>query len=721
MKYLGSIAVAWALGMTIMSGVDAETYSVDQFTLAPVVPKQDLRTMLRRHIVGCCCDELNAAAEQREKAFASGAWEAWRDAIRGKVLAALGEMKLGKDGPPLNVRNVSRHEGAGFNVENVLFESLPGWDVNASVFLPDANAYPPPWPAIVVPVGHSGKQFEDYQLPAQVFARCGYVAVLFDPPGMAGEKQGGNDHFSDGVRCYLTGQSSNRYFVLDALRCIDYLETRGDVDLRNGVGMTGVSGGGATTTVATLLDGRIRAAGPACCAVPNALHPVLDVYAPCAETLPWNRFADGYDDVDVLAAAVPTPVLLMAGARDEVFKGEWSDAIAATVKSGFERAGCGERFAYFSAPGGHAYTVSMALEFVAWMDRWVRKTSGRDLPALTQETVTMLPETWLQCKPRLDTNMFTVNRDVALFLHGHRSGLSVRDAVIQLTHTSLSTPTPVAREGEKTLVWFHFLQELMLETDADIELPATLLVPAKDGWRGGALLYFDDRGRWTDLRAQGMLTDVTRFTQKDTDGPAVMTVDLRGWGDTSQADMPYDLAGWADRSRWTSYVSAASGDPVFAMRIRDGLAALAYLRSRPEIDPERVVVGGQGMGGVVALHIAAIDGHVAGAFAANALSSFECLATSEKYTWSHEDFLPGVLRHYDIADLFQEIAAPALMLNPLDACKKPLELDALRPLFRVDATHVVETRNGSAETRQAVCAFLRGIFESAREPVADKR
>ena len=32
------------------------------------------------------------------------------------------------------------------------------------------------------------------------------------------------------------------------------------------------------------------------------------------------------------------------------------------------------------------------------------------------------------------------------------------------------------------------------------------------------------------------------------------------------------------------------------------------LRQRPEIDPDRIVVGGHGMGGVVALHVAAIDG-----------------------------------------------------------------------------------------------------------------
>jgi cephalosporin-C deacetylase-like acetyl esterase len=102
-----------------------------------------------------------------------------------------------------------------------------------------------------VPVGHSGKQFESYQIPAQVFAMCGYAALTFDPPGQAGEKKPGNDHFRDGVRCYMTGATSQRFFVMDALRAVDYLATRRDVDMRRGVGMTGVSGGGFTTLYAS--------------------------------------------------------------------------------------------------------------------------------------------------------------------------------------------------------------------------------------------------------------------------------------------------------------------------------------------------------------------------------------------------------------------------------------------------------------------------------------
>ena len=57
------------------------------------------------------------------------------------------------------------------------------------------------------------------------------------------------ERLRNGVRTFLTGHSSSRYFVLDALRCIDYLATREDVDMTRGVGMTGVSASRGTRCV----------------------------------------------------------------------------------------------------------------------------------------------------------------------------------------------------------------------------------------------------------------------------------------------------------------------------------------------------------------------------------------------------------------------------------------------------------------------------------------
>jgi len=658
--------------------------AAEEFRLGPVEPHVDLRNMLAEHLVGQSCELLDETAARRAGALKDGAWQSWRDSVRKAVRDGLGDLPFAAGGGPLNVRAVSRHKRPGYVLENVLFESLPGLDVNASVYLPLESEHAPPWPAIVIAVGHSAKTRENYQVPAQVFARLGYVAVTFDPPGMAGEKQDGNDHFVDGVRCYLTGHCSNRYFVIDALRCVDYLASRPDVDLERGVGMTGVSGGGMTTMYATLLDERITASGPACCAVPNALHPVLDQYAPCPETLAIGRFG-AYDDVDLLAAAMPTPLLLMAGAQDEVFSASMSRRIATDTEQSFQAAGFDDRFAFFLDDGGHAYSVDMALEFARWMNRWVREEPDRTVPAMARDEFELLPDEMLACHPGQDRNIFSINRDLALSLRDRRSGLPLQQAVAIVVGIDSPLDVPAVRTRPPSLIWFHTLQELAFEPEPGIELPATYVRPARADWRGGALLYFDERGRWTDLRTQGPLSRVTRFIQRETDGPAVLSVDLRGWGDTRPADVRYDVAGWGHRERWNAYVSAALGDPVLAMRIRDGLSALAYLRDREEIDPSRVVVGGRGMGGVVALHVAAADATVGGVFCAGGPASFESLAVSPTYRWSPEAFLPDVLEHYDLPELVAGLAVPTLVVNPRGADGESLSSEEATALFKAAA------------------------------------
>ncbi|HPO13564.1 MAG TPA: hypothetical protein PLI09_08980 [Candidatus Hydrogenedentes bacterium] len=657
--------------LPILSADAIWSSQAESFALGPVPAMVDLRNMLTQHLVKKSCALLDATAQRRRDALAAGQFNAWRASVREAVLNALGPMPFGKEGCPLNVRVVSRHEREYYTIENVLFESLPGYEVNASVYLPRADAFPPPWPGIVIPVGHSAKTRESYQKPAQAFTRMGYLALTFDPPGQGGEKRPGNDHFSDGVRCYLTGHSSNRYFIIDALRCIDYLETRPDVDMKNGVGMTGVSGGGMTTMWAMVLDNRITAAGPSCCAVPRALHPILDNYAECPEVLAFGRFS-AFDDADLFTAAIPTPVLLMAGAKDEVFTADMSRSLANELKESFTQAKHEDQFSFFLDPGGHNYSLAMAVEFTKWMDHWVQGIPERKLPAIAEDSLEMVPDDLLACHPRTDCNMYTINKAMAQDLREHRSFASIQEAVRAVINVKEMQPAPECRAGAPSLVWFHYLQELMLTPEPGIELPATLLYPAKAEWRGAAVLYFDDRGRWTDLRTSGPLAGLTGFIDANTNGPAILTVDVRGWGDSHPADLRYDIAGWGGRGRWIEYVSAAMGDPVLAMRVRDGLSALAWLRAQPHIDPAKIIAGGHGMGGVIALHLAALDSTLAGVFAESPLATFESLAASENYSWSPEDFLPGVLKHYDLPELAAALTMPALIAQPLDAAKKPL-------------------------------------------------
>ena len=673
---------------------------------SPIPPTVDLRDMVRQHLVTRSLAYMQASAERRATALRTGDSAAYQQAIRNAVRGFYGDLPVGRRAAPLHATPVSQFDKRGYRLENVLFDSYPGWQVNATVYVP--LDYAPPFPAVVIPVGHSGKQFESYQLPAQYFARCGYVAVLFDPPGQAGEKQPGNDHFRDGVRCYLTGETSSQYFVADALRCIDYLEARADVDMRQGVAMTGVSGGGTTTTLATLLDQRIAVAGPSCCMTPLADLDIAQCYAGCPETHMWRRYAEGIDEVDLICAAAPLPILLMAGQHDEVFHLEDTQCLADETRRFYAALGAAERFSFFVDPGGHAYTLAQAREFVRFMNRWLLDDPDRPLPDLPNEQCALDPYPELKCRPRQDVNMFSLTLERARTLEAgrDRDHARIRAAVRALTGAAESTPPPQATTNAPFQVWTHNWQSILLQPEPGIELPATLLYPL-DG-PSPALLHLDDQHRHRLLYRHGPLAQAARFLQREMPGRAVFAVDLRGWGDSAPAMYPYELASWGGLGRYLAYTSAALGDAIFSMRVRDALAALAYLRTRPEIDLENIVVSGCGMGGLVALHIAALDALLKGVLVWECLSSFKDLLEAEAYTWPADVFLPQALLHYDLPELVAALPCPVQISNPLDGSGVPLTAHTLDTLNRAVGKGVYHAASAFPGLWQTFAAVISG-------------
>jgi dienelactone hydrolase len=677
----------------------------------PISPQKDLRDMLRAYLIQRSLACMQAAAERRAAAVRGGDLDAYRAAIHRAVKGFYGRLPVGKNGSHLNARPVTSYPKEGYRIENILFESFPGWEVNATVYVP--LDYPPPFPAVIVPVGHSGKQFESYQYPCQFFARAGYLAITFDPPGQSGEKQPGNDHFIDGVRGYPLGETSSQYFIADALRCIDYLETRGDVDSSRGFAMTGVSGGGTTTLLAGLLDDRISVSGPSCCVTPLADLDITQCYAGCPETHMWRRYPEGIDEIDLICAAAPKPVLLMAGEKDEVFRIADTRRLAGEAKRFYERAGAGEHFEFFVDAGGHAYSLTQARQFVAFMDRWLKPGFIRDPAGLPDETFSLIPYPELQCHPRTDVNMNSLAGARVEELRAHRAVTpdTVRLSAARLVGTAGAPAAPAAEAGEPFQVWQHHWQQILLHPEAGIDLPATFLFPVETR-SGAVLLHFDDLGRHAAMEQNGVLVQAVRFLEKN--GHSLFSVDLRGWGDTAMALYPYELPWWGSRDRFSAYMSAALGDAVMSMRVRDGLAALAYIRSRRECAGKPVVISGHGLGGIVALHVAAIAADVAGVVLWESLLSLEELVAEPQYAWPADAFLPNMLLSYDLPELAASLACPVRIFNPLDARRQPYAEKALAKLRPSFGAHTSLTNAGQVE----IGAEIQKLLDTAAKSIA---
>jgi cephalosporin-C deacetylase len=93
-------------------------------------------------------------------------------------------------------------------------------------------------------------------------------------------------------------------------------------------------------------------------------------------------------------------------------------------------------------------------------------------------------------------------------------------------------------------------------------------------------------------------------------GYAVLAMDARGQaGDTPDRSLP---AGGQMTGRMTQGIH----DPrtyYYRGVFQDGLRAVQWLRTRPEVDPDRVVVTGNSQGGALTLAVAALDDRVAAA------------------------------------------------------------------------------------------------------------
>lgn len=680
----------------------------------PVQPNVDLRDMLRQYLVSrsLCC--TRSAADRRRRFVEMGGVEAFCSELKSVVKGFYGALPVAKNANELQVTQVSSIEKSGFRIENVLFDSFPGWQVNATVYVP--ADFDPPFPAIVLPVDHSGKQYPTNQLPAQVFARSGYLTITFDPPGQDGEKQSGNDHFEDGVRCYLVGETSSRYFVADAMRSIDYLETRDDVDLSHGVAMTGVSGGGFTSMLCNLLDDRISAIGVSCCVSSLDDLDITQCYAGCPETHMWGRYTKGVDDVDLLCAGFPKPMLIMAGRHDEVFRAGDTEQQADEVKRFFKAGNAEDRCEFIVDNCSHCYSTDQASYFVGFLNRWLLGEPDRAVPEILYGDLSLIPREELSCHPSSDVNMrsLTLARANALEKTRTVNAEALRKAAMGIARVDAAAPMPECTAGGQFRVFSHFWQQLLLQPEPGIELPTTFLY-AVDA-PTPVVLHFDSVGRNRLLESHGLLADAVNFLDGVHRGFAVLSVDLRGWGDSAPAMYPYELARWGSPDRCLAYMSAALGDAVMSMRIRDALASLKYLRSRAEIDPERIVITGRGLGGVVALHTAAIDRHVGGVVIWDSLSSFKSLLEEDNHSWPADAFIPGVLLHYDLPELTASLTCPVRVLNPLDGAGQPLSPITME-MLNVSANRAIYE---VAPDSEAISRCIQSVLKSSRSgSVAD--
>ena len=262
----------------------------------------------------------------------------------------------------LNVRITGTHEREDFTVQNVIYDSRPDFPVCANLYIPKKRNGKVP--GVIFLCGHSfdGKFSDTYQAVMISLCRKGCVVLGIDPIGQGERRQYPYDeglhnvreHNLLGRRMLLSGDNMGTWRVYDAIRGLDYLLSREEVDPER-VGVTGNSGGGTLTTLVSGVDDRFTAAAPSCY-ITRWLRNVENELPVDAEQIPPGVAADGGEMADFLIAQAPRPLLIL-GQKNDFFDIRGTREVYEEVKKIYALLGKEENVGIFVGPTNHGYSI----------------------------------------------------------------------------------------------------------------------------------------------------------------------------------------------------------------------------------------------------------------------------------------------------------------------------------------------------------------------------
>ena len=263
---------------------------------------------------------------------------------------------------PLNARVTGTVEREDFTVENVIFNSRPDFPVSANLYIPKNRTGKVP--GVLFLCGHAfeGKFSSTYQAVMISLCRKGCVVLGIDPIGQGERRQypfeetlhNVSEHNLLNRRMLLSGDNFGTWRVYDAIRGLDYLLSREEVDTER-VGVTGNSGGGTLTTLVAGVDDRFKAAAPSCY-ITRWLRNVENELPVDAEQIPPGVAADGGEMADYLIAQAPRPLLIM-GQKNDFFDIRGTREVYEEVKKIYALLGKEENVQIFIGPTNHGYSI----------------------------------------------------------------------------------------------------------------------------------------------------------------------------------------------------------------------------------------------------------------------------------------------------------------------------------------------------------------------------
>ena len=403
----------------------------------------------------------------------------------------------------------------------MIYQGRPDHHVPANFYIPDG---PGPFPGVLLPCGHTDNGKAGYQPPAILLAKNGIACLCYDPPeqgerwqifsadGKPMLRHGTTAHSVMGTSALLVGQALAQYWIWDAIRGVDYLSSRPQIDPRR-IGCTGSSGGGMMTAYLMALDDRVIAVAPSC--YMTSLDRLFATIGPqdAEQNIP-GQIGFGMNHGDYLLMHSPRPAIVLCASRDFFdIAGTWSTFREAKKIYGIE--GFAERLNIAEFDTEHGFPKPQREQMVRFMRHWLLQKDDEIVetpPAILKDAelqCTQSGQVWLDYKGVSIPDMITARETE---LQAKRAGFRQTrgaDALRAEVRANIGLPEsiPAAKVSDAGTIHRdgYDIQKLSYETEPGIVVPGLLFVPAKADPAQPIVLYVNSRGKAAEAAVGGRL------------------------------------------------------------------------------------------------------------------------------------------------------------------------------------------------------------------------
>jgi hypothetical protein len=214
----------------------------------------------------------------------------------------------------------------------------------------------------------------------------------------------------------------------------------------------------------------------------------------------------------------------------------------------------------------------------------------------------------------------------------------------------------ISTDSVDGLDWRGEIDKLILKREGEVVVPGLLFRPTEARGRRPAVIIASSKGAQAATDPAGLCSQLAR------DGHLVLAIDVRGYGETR-------AAGQRQRDRYfgsdfkTSLLALHLNRPLLGQRAEDMQAAINYLVTRHDVDPDNIKLVGEGNCGPPAIHLAAFDHRIKTLTLVSSIESWMDVVNEPFAVDQLSNVVPSALEYYDLPNLIAAIAPRTVVIE----------------------------------------------------------